>query len=214
MADFVSCSCSFGEIFHIISWRPSPVYGRRPFWEILDLPLIICIGFMCSCGKTERVPVADLRGPRRTPIWPKLFSISCSFGKIWQNRMLAPHPRGLEPPPTGNPGSAHEFLWVRSGRTLMNYRHRQSFFMSKQTRFALSYLANDTIFYATKRRFINNRWSYKTICLIKTYSISKFENNFAMESFLNVSLNSMTKIFVITVKGLEPSALYIGALIA
>ena len=35
----------------------------------------------------------------------QILSITCSFGKIWQNRMLAP-PGGLVPPSQGNPGSA------------------------------------------------------------------------------------------------------------
>ena len=35
----------------------------------------------------------------------EILSISCSFGKIWQNHMLAP-PGESAPPPRGNPGSA------------------------------------------------------------------------------------------------------------
>ena len=35
----------------------------------------------------------------------QILSISCSFGKFWQNHMLAP-PGGLAPSPWGNPGCA------------------------------------------------------------------------------------------------------------
>ena len=51
------------------------------------------------------LPVADLRGARGTPRGPKFFQFHAVFGKIWQNRMLAP-PGELAPPPRGNPGSA------------------------------------------------------------------------------------------------------------
>ena len=52
--------------------------------------------------------VADLRGGSREPRPPwgsKFFQFHAVFGKIWQNRMLAP-PGELAPPPRGNPGSA------------------------------------------------------------------------------------------------------------
>ena len=55
-------------------------------------------------------PVADLRGARGTPVTPpggpKFFQFHAVFGKIGQNRMLAPPPEELAPPPRGNPGSA------------------------------------------------------------------------------------------------------------
>ena len=53
------------------------------------------------------VAVADLRGARgtRPPRGSKFFQFHSVFGKIWQNRMLAP-PGELAPPPRGNPGSA------------------------------------------------------------------------------------------------------------
>ena len=59
------------------------------------------------------IAVVDLRGVRgtRAPLGAQILSISCSFGKIWQNCMLAPAhplPRELAPPPWGNPGSATE----------------------------------------------------------------------------------------------------------
>ena len=45
-------------------------------------------------------------GARDTPSrGPKFFQFHAVFGKIWQNRMLAP-PGELAPPPRGNPGSA------------------------------------------------------------------------------------------------------------
>ena len=41
------------------------------------------------------------------PRGSKFFQFHAFFGKIWQNRMLAPPPPGeLAPPPRGNPGSA------------------------------------------------------------------------------------------------------------
>ena len=41
----------------------------------------------------------------RAPQGSKFFQFHAVFGKIWQNRMLAP-PGELAPPPQGNPGSA------------------------------------------------------------------------------------------------------------
>ena len=51
--------------------------------------------------------VADLRGKRGTcdPRGSKFFQFHAVFGKIWENRMLAP-PGELAPPPRGNAGSA------------------------------------------------------------------------------------------------------------
>ena len=43
------------------------------------------------------------------PRGPNSFNFMQFFGKIWQNRMLAP-PGGLVPPPRGNPGSAIDQL--------------------------------------------------------------------------------------------------------
>ena len=39
-------------------------------------------------------------------------------GKLWQNRRLAPPPRGLAPPPVGGPGSAPEMcvVWIYNRR--------------------------------------------------------------------------------------------------
>ena len=45
----------------------------------------------------------------RAPYGPKFFQFHAVLWKIWQNRMLAA-PRGLAPPPTGNPGSAPDQL--------------------------------------------------------------------------------------------------------
>ena len=42
---------------------------------------------------------------RASPPRSKFFQFHAVFGKIWQNRMLAP-PGELAPPPRGNPGSA------------------------------------------------------------------------------------------------------------
>ena len=48
--------------------------------------------------------MVDLKAP---PYGPKFSQFHAVFQKIWQNHMLASSPRGLSPPPTGNPGSAH-----------------------------------------------------------------------------------------------------------
>ena len=82
-----------------------------------------CTGrFLYSWPQTEKIvskfsreppPVADLGGGApgaRPPYGPKFSRFHAVFRKIWQNRMLAPPPRGLAPPPTGNPGSAPA-LW-------------------------------------------------------------------------------------------------------
>ena len=64
--------------------------------------------------KLFMLPVADLRGDRgdAPPPGPKFFQFHAVFGKIGQNRMLAPPPEELAPPPRGNPGSATGyFLW-------------------------------------------------------------------------------------------------------
>ena len=49
--------------------------------------------------------MADLRGARGAPPGSKFFQFHAVFGKFWQNRMLAPSPGELAPPPRGNPGS-------------------------------------------------------------------------------------------------------------
>ena len=36
----------------------------------------------------------------------QILSISCSFVKFWQNRVLSPSGELVSPPPRGNPGSA------------------------------------------------------------------------------------------------------------
>ena len=41
---------------------------------------------------------------------PNDFQFHAVFGKIWQNRMLAPPPGELAPPPRGNPRSATDLL--------------------------------------------------------------------------------------------------------
>ena len=54
--------------------------------------------------------IASLSGgsTARPPYGPKFSQFHVVFQKIWQNHMLVPPPppRGLAPPPTGNPGSA------------------------------------------------------------------------------------------------------------
>ena len=44
------------------------------------------------------------------PPGSKFFQFHAVFGKIWQNRMLAPPPPELAPPPRGNPGFATVYL--------------------------------------------------------------------------------------------------------
>ena len=53
-------------------------------------------------------------GARDAHPWgSKFFQFHAVFGKIWQNRMLAPPPEELAPPPRGNPGSATvPLLWM------------------------------------------------------------------------------------------------------
>ena len=54
--------------------------------------------------------VADLRGgagDAPPPGGSKFFRFHAVFGKFWQNRMLAP-------PPRGNPGSATAMFWLLS----------------------------------------------------------------------------------------------------
>ena len=70
--------------------------------------LILAKAWTCTCTWLHRhcesivsrsSTVADLRGARGThaPSWgPKFFQFHAVFGKIWQNRMLAP------PPPPGS----------------------------------------------------------------------------------------------------------------
>ena len=50
--------------------------------------------------------VADLRGCEGRPPGPKFFQFRAVFGKIWQNRMLAPTVESWYPHLGGNPGSA------------------------------------------------------------------------------------------------------------
>ena len=57
--------------------------------------------------------VADLReGHEGRPPGSKFFQFRAVFGKIWQNRMLAP-PGELESTPRRNPGSATGFECLR-----------------------------------------------------------------------------------------------------
>ena len=44
---------------------------------------------------TAFTALADLRGPwRHTPQGTQILLISCSFGRIWQNFVFTPHPKG------------------------------------------------------------------------------------------------------------------------
>ena len=61
---------------------------RHNFQRSTKLPISITSGW--SKGSVDEPP---------PPPWPKIFSISCSFRKFWQNHMLAPHqpPGGRRP---------------------------------------------------------------------------------------------------------------------
>ena len=93
--------------------------------------LILAKAWTCTCTWLHRhcesivsrsSTVADLRGARGThaPSWgPKFFQFHAVFGKIWQNRMLAPPPPGeLALPPRGNPGSATGVWWCAASMHL------------------------------------------------------------------------------------------------
>ena len=61
------------------------------------LNITVCCGFMGALPSKGLDSVADLRGREgRAPHWgPNSFNFIAvvAFGKIWQNRMLAPPPR-------------------------------------------------------------------------------------------------------------------------
>ena len=64
---------------------------------------------MCYLKLADKIlsSVADLHSKiSDVPPRSKFFQFHAVFGKIWQNRMLAPLPQGLAPPPRVNPGSA------------------------------------------------------------------------------------------------------------
>ena len=67
--------------------------GSNPmFWSKLHI----------TSSRLRKIPLAC------TPHGPKISQISAVFWKIWQNCMLVP-PRGLVPPPMGNPGSVPDW---------------------------------------------------------------------------------------------------------
>ena len=71
-------------------------YYNVAVWFVVGIGVSVCA-------------VADLRGGARDagpPPGSKFFQFHAVFGKLWQNRMLAPSPGELAPPPRGNPGSA------------------------------------------------------------------------------------------------------------
>ena len=60
------------------------------------------------------------RGGRAPPPWgSKFFQFHAVFGKIWQNRMLAPPPGELAPPPQGNPRSATDYGIVTNSDVIL-----------------------------------------------------------------------------------------------
>ena len=70
---------------------------------------------------------------RAPPPWgPKFFQFHAVFGKIWQNRMLAPPPGELAPPPRGNPGSATDFVGFTEEFNT-NIRHKVYYSWSLRT---------------------------------------------------------------------------------
>ena len=61
---------------------------------------------------------------RAPPPWgSKFFQFHAVFGEIWQNRMLAPPPGELAPPPRGNPGSATDMYHSFGCNGLQRYRY-------------------------------------------------------------------------------------------
>ena len=66
-----------------------------------------------------------LGGARDAPPGPNSLNFMQCFGKIWQNRMLAP-PGGLAPPPRGNRRSATEVGGVCVGRGAVPTLRRKS----------------------------------------------------------------------------------------
>ena len=62
----------------------------------------------------QQTSVADLGGGApgaRPPLQSKIFSISCSFLENLTKSYVGAPPRGLAPPPTGNPGSAPDWFY-------------------------------------------------------------------------------------------------------
>ena len=92
---------------HADTWGP---YGLMTVWAKLhlqgDTPSELSLQSMLRPSQQATRPVADLGGaPGASPIWPKIFSISCSFSENLTKSYVGT-PRGWAPPPTGNPGSA------------------------------------------------------------------------------------------------------------
>ena len=56
------------------------------------------------------------------PLRPKIFSISCSFSENLTKLYVGAPPRGLVPPPTGNPGSAPEYFSLMGGLHLPHWK--------------------------------------------------------------------------------------------
>ena len=77
------------------------------FWDLS----IICF----QASGESKGGARDARPPRGS----KFFQFHAVFGKIWQNRMLAP-PRELAPPPRGNPWSATAGVWKQKSYKLHN----------------------------------------------------------------------------------------------
>ena len=74
----------------------------------IDEMVEVFLDWILSAGLMLPVAVADLGGahPARPPPRSKIFSISCSFSENLTKSYVGVPPRGLAPPPTGNPGSA------------------------------------------------------------------------------------------------------------
>ena len=67
--------------------------------------IIVTLSVVCTLKGSGR-----FRGgaPGMPPLWPKIFSISCSFSQNLAKSYVGAPPGGLVPPPMGNPGSTPE----------------------------------------------------------------------------------------------------------
>ena len=90
-------SCSF-------SWQI--FVAKRPI-TVHQIIMFITVNEFYSCCECVQWRIYIVKFWTRPPWGSKFFQFHAVFGKIWQNRMLAPPPpRGVGAPPRGNPGSA------------------------------------------------------------------------------------------------------------
>ena len=150
MGDIISGGSRFCQKLHEIEriWTPGghaskillcrSATGYASYWNAFWLANACILSKFYS---SVQYPVADLGGvpPVCAPLRPKLFSISCSFSQNLAKLYVGTPPRGLAPPPTGNPGSAPGIDYARkimllfldtttnTSRMVTNYIVKQSF---------------------------------------------------------------------------------------